>query len=249
MIVSRRRMLTGLAGAGLLGGCDRMGADPAFQKILGSAEALNLGAQRLLTDRNAPAREYRPDQMSPIFRSNGTAMPATPVYQTHLASRFADWRLKVDGLVARPLSLSLAQIRQMPARTQITRHDCVEGWSAIGQWTGVPLKLLLDAAGVRSQARYLVFHCADIYGDRPFYESVDLVDGYHPQTILAWGMNGRTLPVANGAPLRLRDERMLGYKHAKYVERVEAVASLEQVHGGKGGLWEDSAGYEWYAGI
>lgn len=249
MILSRRTLLTGLGGAGLLGGCDRLGADPAFQKILASAETLNLGAQRLLTRRDAPAREYRPDQMSPVFRSNGTAMPNTPAYQAHLASGFADWRLVVDGLVARPLSLSLAQIRQMPTRTQITRHDCVEGWSAIGQWTGVPLKLLLDGAGIRPATRYLVFHCADRYGDAPYYESVDLVDGYHPQTILAWGMNGGALPVAHGAPLRLRVERMLGYKHAKYVERVEAVASLDRLYGGKGGLWEDRGNYEWYAGI
>jgi len=232
-----------------LTGCDRLGSDPAFQKILFGAEKLNLGAQRLLSDRGALAREYRPDQMSPRFRSNGTAMPASPAYRAHLADRFAGWRLAVDGMVAQPLSLSLDQIRAMPTRTQITRHDCVEGWSAIGQWTGVPLKLLLDAAGMRREARYVVFHCADNYGSTPYYESVDLVDAFHPQTILAWGMNGRMLPVENGAPLRLRVERMLGYKHAKYVMRVEAVASLAAVFGGKGGTWEDMAGYEWYAGI
>ena len=176
-------------------------------------------------------------------------MPDTPAYAAHLATKFADWRLVVDGLVAQPLSLSMAQIRAMPRRTQITRHDCVEGWSAIGQWTGVPLKLLLDTAGVRPAARFLVFHCADRYGGAPYYESVDLVDGYHPQTMVAWGMNGRDLPVPNGAPLRLRVERMLGYKHAKYVERVEAVASLDAIGRGKGGTWEDLAKYEWYAGI
>ena len=239
----------GQGGAGLLAGCDRLGESAGFQKILFGAEALNLGAQRLLTNRGALAPEYRLDQMSPIFRSNGTAMPDTPGYAAHLATGFADWRLVVDGLVAKPLSLSMAQIRSMPARTQITRHDCVEGWSAIGQWTGVPLKLLLDAAGVRPAARFLVFHCADRYGGAPYYESVDLVDGYHPQTIMAWGMNGRDLPVPNGAPLRLRVERMLGYKHAKYVERVEAVASLDGIGRGKGGTWEDLAQYEWYAGI
>ena len=247
-MISRRNLIVG-AGAGLVAGCDRVGESEAFRRVLFGAEALNMGAQRLLTDRGALAREYDAAQLSPIFRSNGTAMPDTPTYQAHLAGGFADWRLVVDGLVARPLSLSLAQIRRMPARTQITRHDCVEGWSAIGQWTGVPLKLLLDAAGVRPAARFLVFHCADRYGGAPYYESVDLVDGYHPQTIMAWGMNGRTLPVANGAPLRLRVERMLGYKHAKYVERVEAVASLAGVGQGKGGTWEDLAQYEWYAGV
>lgn len=251
-MISRRKLLGGLgagAGAGLLAGCDRLGESAPFQGLLDQGEKLNLGAQRLLTDRGALAREYRPDQLSPIFRSNGTAMPDTASYRAHLARGFADWRLRIDGLVARPLSLPLAQIRSMPTRTQITRHDCVEGWSAIGQWTGVPLKLLLGAVGVRSAARYIVFHCADQYGGSPYYESVDLVDAYHPQTILAWGLNGRALPVANGAPLRLRVERMLGYKHAKYIDRVEAVASLASVGRGKGGTWEDLADYEWYAGI
>ena len=247
-MITRRHLIVG-AGAGALAGCDRLGESEGFRQVLFGAEKLNLGAHRLLTNRGALAREYTPSQMSPIFRSNGTAMPDTPSYQAHLASRFADWRLAVDGLVARPLSLSLAQIRQMPARTQITRHDCVEGWSAIGQWTGVPLKLLLDAAGIRPAARYIVFHCADLYGGAPYYESIDLIDALHPQTIMAWGMNGRALPVANGAPLRLRVERMLGYKHAKYVDRIEAVASLAAVRGGKGGTWEDGALYEWYAGI
>jgi DMSO/TMAO reductase YedYZ molybdopterin-dependent catalytic subunit len=206
-------------------------------------------SQRLITDRTALAREFSPEDMSPVFRSNGNSMPNTDTYQAHLANRFRDWRLKIDGLVARPLSLSLEQIRQMPIRTQITRHDCVEGWSAIGQWHGVPLKRLLDAAGMRGSARYIVFHCADRFGDKPYYESIDLVDAFHPQTILAWAMNGHLLPVPHGAPLRLRVERQLGYKHAKYVERIEAVASLAPVFGGKGGYWEDSNDYEWYAGI
>ena len=137
----------------------------------------------------------------------------------------------------------------MPVRTQITRHDCVEGWSAIGKWHGVPLETLLRAAGLRQQARYIVFHCMDQLGGRPYYESIDLVDAFHPQTVLAWGMNGSMLPVPNGAPLRLRVERQLGYKHAKYIERIEAVESLAEVYGGRGGFWEDSGDYEWYAGI
>ena len=250
-MISRRKLIAGLSlGTGAtLAGCDRIGESAGFQRVLDQGEKLNLGAHRLLTDRGALAREYRVDQLSPIFRSNGTTMPSGADYAGHVASGFADWRLIVDGLVARPLSLSLAQIRQMPARTQITRHDCVEGWSAIGQWTGVPLKLLLDAAGIGAAARYLVFHCADELGGALYYESIDLIDGFHPQTMLAWGLNGNDLPVANGAPLRLRVERMLGYKHAKYVGRVEAVASLATVRGGKGGTWEDLADYEWYAGI
>jgi DMSO/TMAO reductase YedYZ molybdopterin-dependent catalytic subunit len=187
--------------------------------------------------------------MSPVFRSNGTRMPAGEAYARHLASRFADWRLTVDGLVARPLSLPLATVRALPSRTQITRHDCVEGWSAIGKWHGVPLATLLNAAGLKSSARFIVFHCADNFGPHRYYESIDLIDAFHPQTILAWGMNDRLLPVPNGAPLRLRVERQLGYKHAKYVERIEAVASLKSSYRGRGGYWEDQGDYEWYAGI
>jgi DMSO/TMAO reductase YedYZ molybdopterin-dependent catalytic subunit len=137
----------------------------------------------------------------------------------------------------------------MPSRTQITRHDCVEGWSCIGKWKGVPLGVLLDHARLLPGARYIVFHCADTMDDGGrYYESVDLIDAFHPQTILAYEMNDRVLPIPHGAPLRLRDERQLGYKMAKYVMRVEAVASLASLAGGKGGYWEDR-GYEWYAGI
>jgi DMSO/TMAO reductase YedYZ molybdopterin-dependent catalytic subunit len=187
--------------------------------------------------------------MSPIFRSNGTSMPGTPEYARHLAENFANWRLVVDGLVARPLSIPLAVLRSIPHRVQITRHDCVEGWSAIGKWHGLELSRILDAAGLSTRARYIVFHCADRFGDKPFYESIDLVDAFHPQTILAWGMNGHLLPVPNGAPLRLRVERQLGYKSAKYVQRIQAVESLAGIYGGKGGYWEDNVDYEWYAGI
>jgi len=187
-VISRRTLLIGSAGA-LLTGCDRLDRSETFRGVLRSAEGLTMKAQRLITDRNALAREYDAADMSPIFRANGTRMPATPDYQRLAAGAFADWRLAVDGLVARPLSLALAQIRQMPRRTQITRHDCVEGWSAIGKWTGVPLATLLDAAGLRQEARYIVFHCADLYGARPYYESIDLIDAFHPQTILAWAMS------------------------------------------------------------
>lgn len=250
--ISRRRLIGSIgAGAGglLLSGCDRVGQSPAFKSLLSSAEGLNMNVQRLLTDRTALAREYAPEEKSPFFRTNGNTMPSSQEYQAHLRSGFADWRLVVDGMVARPLAISLDQIRSMPARSQITRHDCVEGWSAIGGWTGVPLKLLLDAAGLRPEARYIVFHCADEFGGVPYYESIDLVDAYHAQTILAWGMNDRILPVGHGAPLRLRLERQLGYKNAKFIMRVEAVDGLAHLGLGKGGYWEDAGNYQWYAGI
>lgn len=251
-LLTRRTLIGGLAaGAGsLLAGCDAAGQNEHVRGLIFKGADWNQWTQRALTDRNALAREFRVDQMSPVFRANGTRDPNTPDYAAHVANRFADWRVRVDGLVARPQAFGIAQLLSMPQRAQITRHDCVEGWSAIGKWQGPRLATLLDAAGLSTNARYLVFHCADRYaGGRPYYESIDLVDAFHPQTILALGLNDRRLDVAHGAPVRLRVERQLGYKHAKYVDRIEAVADLKPIHGGKGGLWEDIAGYEWYAGI
>jgi DMSO/TMAO reductase YedYZ molybdopterin-dependent catalytic subunit len=248
-MIDRRRFIAAGASGLLLGGCDRLNNSPEFRGVLRSAEKLNMASQRLISARDSLAREYSEADLSPIFRSNGTAMPGTPEYQQHLAANFANWRLAVDGLVARPLSIPIQTLRSLPHRTQITRHDCVEGWSAIGKWHGVQLSRILDHAGLSTRAKYIVFHCADRFGDKPYYESIDLVDAFHPQTILAWGMNGHLLPVPNGAPLRLRVERQLGYKHAKYVERIEAVDSLSRLFGGKGGYWEDNVDYEWYAGV
>ena len=253
---TRRRFLRVLAtGAGTLAlaGCDRLSANRDVAGILRSAEALTMGSQRLLLQARPLAREYGEADLSPRFRANGSLNPGSDTYRRHLDSGFADWRLQVDGLVERPLQLSLAELRALPSRTQITRHDCVEGWSAIGKWEGVPLARVLDRAGLRPGARYVVFHCADELDknaahDGFYYESIDLLDAYHPQTILAHTMNGRPLPIAHGAPLRLRVERQLGYKHAKYVMRIEVVDSYARIVGGRGGFWEDR-GYEWYAGI
>ncbi len=250
--ITRRRLIAtigGGAGGLLLSGCDAVGGSSLFQSADDAAQGLTMGAQRLVTGRDALAREYKAADMSPIFRTNGNVMPASFAYRAHLAAGFSDWRLAVDGLVERPLALPLDRIRRLPARSQITRHDCVEGWSGIAQWTGVPLRLLLKGAGLKGQARYIVFHCADDFGGTPYYESIDLIDAFHPQTILAWAMNDRILAVGHGAPLRLRVERQLGYKQAKYVMRIEAVASLAQIGLGKGGYWEDRADYAWYAGI
>jgi DMSO/TMAO reductase YedYZ molybdopterin-dependent catalytic subunit len=252
LILPRRRFLAGMAlgtGSLALAGCDAITDNDAVLDVVKKADRLTHGAQRSLVDRQALAREFSAEQMSPTFRANGSTMVDTPDYRTHMDEGFANWRLKVDGLVARPLNLRMDQLRAMPAREQITRHDCVEGWSAIGKWRGTPLALILKAAGLSARARYLVFHCADTLDGRVYYESIDLVDAFHPQTILAWSMNGAMLPVAHGAPLRLRVERLLGYKHAKYVQRIEAVASFAGIHQGNGGYWEDVSGYEWYGGI
>ena len=252
IIIPRRKFLTGaaLGGSGLLlSGCDVLTESPGFRSVLRSGEALNKTAQRLISDRAALAREFSANDISPIFKANGSISGATPEYAAHVADKFARWRLRIDGMVQRPLSLSLARLMAMPSREQITRHDCVEGWSAIGKWRGTPLRMLLEQAGLSTRARYVVFHCADSFGANPYYESVDLIDAFHPQTILAWSLNGARLPVPNGAPLRLRVERQLGYKHAKYVTRVEATDSLAKFYGGKGGYWEDQVDYDWYAGI
>jgi DMSO/TMAO reductase YedYZ molybdopterin-dependent catalytic subunit len=248
MINRRRFIATGASGL-MLGGCDRLNNSARFRNVLRSAETLTMNTQRLVVPRDALAHEFGEADLSPVFRSNGTAMPDTSEYAQQLKENFSNWRLAVDGLVARPLSIPLGVLRSIPHRVQITRHDCVEGWSAIGKWHGLELSRILDAAALSTRAKYIVFHCADRFGDKPYNESIDLVDAFHPQTIIAWGMNGQLLTVPHGAPLRLRVERQLGYKSAKYVQRIQAVESLAHIYGGKGGYWEDNADYEWYAGI
>ncbi|MGH8252245.1 MAG: molybdopterin-dependent oxidoreductase [Steroidobacteraceae bacterium] len=249
--LSRRRLLAGLGLAvavPVLSACDRLGQSPAFRKFLASGEWLSYRVHRTI-GRSALATEYPESQLSPVFRTNGNTRPKSEEYLRHASEGFAGWRLVIDGLVDAPQSLSLASLRRMSSRTQITRHDCVEGWSAIGQWTGVPLRALLEQAQLKPEARFIVFHCADDFAGTPYYESIDLVDAFHPQTILAYAMNGKDLPMGNGAPLRLRVERQLGYKHAKFVMRVEAVRSLAEIGRGRGGYWEDQGDYDWYAGI
>lgn len=298
----RRGFLTaaaGLLGAAALGGCDRFAASPMGQRTLKLGEDANLFVQRLLLTPASLAKEFPASEISPWFKPNGTIDPPDRAYKALAATRFEGFRLRVDGLVERPQVLSLSDLRALPARTQTTRHDCVEGWSAIGKWTGVPLSEVLQRAGLKPDARYIVFHCADTMeyaaggeeepetdttanpgmearsegaenqasdsqaagaeapadeGDEAqgipvrYYESIDLTDAYHPQTILAYDLNGQALPVSNGAPLRLRVERQLGYKQAKYIMRIEVTESLKRIGDGGGGYWEDR-GYEWYAGI
>jgi len=251
--ITRRAALMGVGGL-VLSGCDQIGQNRNFARMLEAAEKLSFGGQRLVLNSSAPlAREYQKSDISRVFKANGTVRPDTDAYRALQMAGFANWRLQIDGLVNKPLSLSLDELRAMPSRTQITRHDCVEGWSAIGEWTGVPLGYLLMQAQLKPNAKYLMFRCADNLGQTRdetglYYESIDLVDAYHPQTIMAYAMNGQTLPVEHGAPLRLRVERQLGYKMAKYVMRIEAVDDFSKIVLGKGGFWEDR-GYEWYAGI
>ena len=251
--LSRRAALVGAAGAGglMLAGCDKLSRNPSFARVLDAAGRLNLRAQRLLLPQARLAPEFSQADISPVFKPNGSFTGTTDDYKRMQDDGFASYRLQVGGLVRHPLSLTLAELRALPARHQITRHDCVEGWSAIGGWTGVQLGLLLKAAQLLPQARYILFHCADNLGGGPggmYYETIDLNDAAHPQTILAYDMNGKALPVEHGAPLRLRLERQLGYKMAKYVMSIEAVDSFAHIGSGRGGFWEDR-GYQWYAGI
>ena len=251
---ARRRFLARIAAAvGALGvaGCDRLSQSEWFPPILDSAEKLNERLAKLVTGRSAMAKEYAPADVSPTFRSNGTAQPDNPQYAALAANQFSGYALDVGGLVAAPRRFTLAELRALPSRTQITRHDCVEGWSAIAQWQGARLSALLDVVKPAATAKYVVFHCADPMeegGQSPYYESIDMDDAYHEQTLLAYALNGQPLPIANGAPIRLRVERQLGYKHAKYVMRLEVVESFAHIREGKGGYWEDQ-GYQWYAGI
>ena len=254
---SRRSVLrAALASVGglSLAGCDRLSSNTAFVDVLKSAEKLSHGAQRLVAGRNALAQEFSPADVAAHFKANGTLVPVDADYQALMRGGFKDWKLQVDGLVERPAEFTLAELRAMPSRTQITRHDCVEGWSAIGKWKGVQLSHLLAQVRPLPNAKFVVFRCADSMEtpaagvDSRYYESVDLDDAYHVQTVLAYELNDQPLPVNNGAPLRARIERQLGYKHAKYLMRIELVERFDHIRGGAGGYWEDN-GYEWYAGI
>ncbi|MCK0099264.1 molybdopterin-dependent oxidoreductase [Qipengyuania sp. S6317L1] len=246
--IKRRSLLAGLA-AMPAAACTELAETKPVGDLFDAAEGWHRAAHRSLAARQALAPEYAPDERSPDVKGNGTVSVETPEYQEQLAKGFPDWRLEVRGLVDNPLSLSLADLKALPQRTQITRHDCVEGWSAIGEWKGPKLSDLLDQARVSDKANFIVFRCADVLYNRDYYESVDMVDAYHPQTIIAHELNGEPLPEKNGAPLRARIERQLGYKHAKYLTAIEAVASFDDLYGGKGGFWEDTGDYQWYAGI
>ena len=249
--ITRRALLGGLAASGtLLSACGRLDNTAPFRQLLDMADGFTLHAQRLIVSNRPLVRELSVTEISKTFPTNGTTMPKGDGYQQLLETEFRTWKLRVHGLVDRPLELSLAQLRSLPARTQITLHQCDEGWSAIAQWTGVQLARVLALSGLTQSARYVVFHCLDKLDldGAYYYESIDLHDAFHPQTILAYGMNGKPLPVANGAPLRLRVELQIGYKNAKYVDRIEVVDSLNSIGKGRGGWWEDFDHAVWYAG-
>jgi DMSO/TMAO reductase YedYZ molybdopterin-dependent catalytic subunit len=254
--LSRRKLLLAAAqGAGLimLSGCEKLfnglQENKKILSLMESAEDVTRRVQRLLTGRHKLAQEFAAKDISRYFKANGNPPPITMNYMADAKRGWSEWRLNVSGLVEQPTKLSLADLKSMPARTQITRHDCVEGWSAIAKWKGVPLANIMQRVRPSPKAKYIVFHCMDTDDQGTnYYESIDLIDENHPQTILAYEMNDQALPIEHGAPLRLRVENQLGYKHAKYIRAIDFVADLKNIQQGKGGYWEDQ-GYEWFAGI
>ncbi|MDA1094611.1 MAG: molybdopterin-dependent oxidoreductase [Acidobacteria bacterium] len=245
--ISRRRLLTSLPALGgvLATGCADTLVPPTIRGgLVGAADVLTMSTTRWLMSDQPLAREYAPADISPNFPTWGRTNPDDEEYQRHLSEGFANWSLPVTGLVQRPRSFSLDELKQLPARTQITAHVCEQGWSAIGEWTGAPLAQVLEAAGgVRAEARYVVFTAVDRW-----YESIDMFDVVHPQTLLAYGLNGSTLPIGNGAPVRLRVERQCGYKNIKFLKSIEVVDSLAGFGRGTGGLSSDF-GFHWYGGV
>jgi len=250
--ISRRQLVTGLASAGgmLLAGCSSKELPPTYGNVLRMGDLLTYRAFRVLLPPQALVREYSHSDItsSPAV---GTCNPADPhqelynaergaLYDRLAAGAFADWRLRVEGRVAKPTSFSLPELKALASRTQITKHTCEEGWSAIAEWTGVPLRTVLEAAGILPSARFVNFFA---YDDTA--EGIDMLDALHPQTILAYGMNGRDLPLAHGAPLRLRVETQLGYKSVKFLERIVVKDEFDDL--GKIGSLQN--GWAWYVGI
>jgi DMSO/TMAO reductase YedYZ molybdopterin-dependent catalytic subunit len=249
--LSRRKLITtglaatagvsGLAVAGRLAA--RYGLiPPDHGGLYGAGETLTYAAQRILT-RHSLAREFPRSEISKAPFVNGDP-PKDEVFQKLQAGGFADWRLSVDGMVAKPALFSLAQLKSYPARSHITHLACEEGWSYIAEWTGVPLAHVLKAAGILPQAKYVVYFSID----HEWWDSLDMADALHPQTLLAYGLNGAELPVGNGGPLRMRVPRQLGYKNVKYITRLTVTDDLKRF--GKGlGSASPEGGYAWYAGI
>ena len=251
-IVTRRTALvTGLSPlAGLvMSGCSD-GIPPTYGNILRMGDALTYKAHRFLLPARSLAKEYSHRDISSV-PAIGTTDPSNPgqpffnatggeEYARLRHDAFADWRLTIEGRVARPQRFSLADLKRFSSRTQITRHTCEEGWSAIAEWTGVPLHLVLEAVGTLPSARFVNFHAYDDIAD-----GIDMLDALHPQTILAYGMNGRDLLVPHGAPLRLRVETQMGYKSVKFLHRIVVTDEFDDL----GRLGPLQNGWSWYAGI
>jgi DMSO/TMAO reductase YedYZ molybdopterin-dependent catalytic subunit len=246
--LTRRQLITtGLvatAGAsGLAVAAKRYGLiPPDGAGVYGPGETLTYAAQRILT-RHSLAREFAPNQISKDPFPNEVGPLGEP-FKRLQEGGFVGWRLAVDGLVAHAQSFSLNELKSFPARSEITHLACEEGWSYIAEWRGIPLSHILDVVGTLPQARYVVYR--SIQPD--WWESIDMADAIHPQTLVSHGMNGGELPVEFGGPLRLRVPRQLGYKNVKYITSLTVTDSLKGF--GKGlGSASPEGGYAWYAGI
>jgi DMSO/TMAO reductase YedYZ molybdopterin-dependent catalytic subunit len=216
---------------------------PDHGGLFGVGETLTYAAHRVLLHRQPLAREFTRNQISQNFPAINTILPEDNAYRRDMVDGFRRWRLTVDGMVARPSEFSLADLREYPSRTQITQHICEQGWSAIAEWTGVPLSFVLTAVGIQPEAKYVFLYSVD-----GWWDSLDMADAWHPQTLLAYGMNGHALPVPHGAPVRLRVERQLGYKNLKYLSSITVTDSAVDWGKGQGALGAEN-GYSWYAGI
>ena len=256
LLTRRNLLITGLATAGVGAAVpfarSRGLIPPDYGGIFGIGETVTYAAQRLLTSGQQLAREFPRSAISTVAPVNGP-VPEHQNYRGLLANGFGDWRLTVDGMVARPMSFSLTDLKQMPAESHITLHVCEEGWSFIAEWTGVRLAHVLNLVGTKPEARYVVsmpFQQFDPVSQSNYvlWDSIDMADALHPQTLLAYGMNGEALPPGHGAPLRLRVSRQLGYKNIKYLYGLTLTDSMSKFGLGLGGSATDY-GYSWYAGI
>jgi DMSO/TMAO reductase YedYZ molybdopterin-dependent catalytic subunit len=240
--LTRRGFLAGLA-ASALAGCN---VDPSarFWGFWSWAEGAWQGLLEAGPLRQARAKLYPRTAISKEFPIRSLELPDT------YADMLARWELEVEGLIDAPRKFTLDQLKAaFPKVAEVTRHDCVEGWSAIAEWGGVRLPDFVAAMKPKPEAKYVVFHSADAdEGGAKYYGSLTIAQAMHPQTLLAYEMNGQPLPLPHGAPLRLKVPTQLGYKSTKFIHKVSFVASLEGLAGGKGGYWEDT-GYEHYAGI
>ena len=246
-LLSRRKLIkrAGALGGLLLAGCDTQYYKPPVVRdgLMGVADIMTMASQRMLMSNEQLVQEHDSSEITKNFPVWNQSNPEDEEYQQLRAENYRDWRLTVTGLVNKPISMSLSDLKRLPRRTQTTMHICEQGWSAIAQWTGAPLLSVIQAAGgIKPSAKYIMINA---YGG--WYEGDDMFDVAHPQTILAYGMNGKDLPLGNGAPLRLRVERHCGYKQLKFIKSIEVVSSVESFGRGTGGLNSDYD-FHWYAG-
>ena len=240
--------LAGVAGASGLAYAARLASrygliPPDSGGVWGVGETLTYATQRILMAGNGLAREFSRSEISKVVPVSGDP-PKTEEFEKLAGGKFADWRLRVDGMVARPCTLSLEELKGLPMRSQITHQACEEGWSFIAEWTGVQLATVLNYAGANPRAKYVVYYSLD----KDWWDSLDMPDAMHPQTLLAYGLNGKELPMAHGAPVRMRVARQLGYKSVKHMARITVTDDVKSIGSGRGSASPDS-GYSWFAGI